>query len=82
MLKKDRLKQEKKALDDLEKNDPESYAEKIKQLDKDRIEVSSDGLIISYNWKSGFKKGYWDLGGISKSSNDMCHEESMPIHVL
>ena len=39
MLKKTRLKQERKALDDLEKNDPEGYREKLRQLDKDRIQV-------------------------------------------
>ena len=45
MLKKDRLKKEKKSLDQLEKNDPESYAEKVKQLNKDRIEVNRVNLI-------------------------------------
>ena len=39
MLKKDRLKQEKKDLDKLEKTDPEGYTEKLKQLERDRVEV-------------------------------------------
>ena len=49
MLKKDRLKKEKKSLDQLEKNDPESYAEKVKQLNKDRIEVNRVNLIRGDN---------------------------------
>ena len=50
MLKKDRLKKEKKSLDQLEKTDPESYAEKVKQLNKDRIEVNRVNLIRGDNF--------------------------------
>ena len=48
MLKKTRLKQEKKALDELEKNDPEGYTEKLRQLERDRIQV--DMLHIEGCW--------------------------------
>ena len=48
MLKKIRLKQEKKALDELEKNDPEGYTEKLRQLERDRIQV--DMLHIEGCW--------------------------------
>ena len=39
MLRKERQKGEKKALDELEKKDPEAYVEKLKKIEKDRLKV-------------------------------------------
>ena len=45
VLKKEKLKKEKRALDELQKNDPEGYRDKVEGLEKQRVEVS---LIILY----------------------------------
>ena len=39
MLRKEREKGQKKALDELEKRDPEAYVEKLKKIEKDRVQV-------------------------------------------
>ena len=39
VLKKEKLKHEKKALEELEKNDPEGYQEKLEEVERQRIEV-------------------------------------------
>lgn len=39
MLKKEKLKHEKKALEELEKNDPAAYQEKVEDVERQRIEV-------------------------------------------
>lgn len=39
VLKKEKLKHEKKALEELEKNDPAAYQEKVEDVERQRIEV-------------------------------------------
>ena len=39
VLRKEREKGQKKALDELEKRDPEAYVEKLKKIEKDRVQV-------------------------------------------
>ena len=48
MLKKEKLKKEKRALDELQKNDPEGYRDKVDGLEKQRVEVSVIMLYIIY----------------------------------
>ena len=43
VLKKEKLKHEKKALEELEKNDPEGYHEKLEEVERQRIEVCNCG---------------------------------------
>lgn len=39
VLRKEKMKNEKKSLEELEKTDPEAYAEKLMAVDKQRVEV-------------------------------------------
>ena len=41
ILRKEKTKKTKKALEELQKTDPEAYLDKLKRLEKDRIQVSA-----------------------------------------